>query len=53
VQDDALQQVSQGKVVILGQAFQHFQEALFDSDSGLNALDCESIFWHKTTPSIT
>ena len=49
VQDNSLQQVSQGKVVILGQAFQHFQEPLFDADSGLDAFDCESILWHEPT----
>src|SRR6266852_5707557 len=39
VEHNSFQQITQGQVVILGEGFEHFQQALFDADAGLNALD--------------
>src|SRR5579863_9833529 len=38
VQDDSLQQVAEADVLLLGERLEHFQHALFNPDTGLNAL---------------
>lgn len=39
VQDDALQQVAEGHLVILGKPFQDFHDPLFQAHARLDALD--------------
>ena len=39
VQDDALEQIAERHVVIVGQRLQHLQQALLQPDAGLDALD--------------
>ena len=39
VEDDAFEEVSEGKVVVIGEGFEDFEEAFFDADAGLDALD--------------
>jgi hypothetical protein len=39
VKDDALEEVSESEVMVLGKGFQHFEDAFFHSDAGLDSLD--------------
>ena len=39
VQDDALEQVAQGHVVVVSERLQHFQQSFLEPDAGLDALD--------------
>src|ERR1051325_7181499 len=39
MQHDAFEEIAEGDVVIFGQAFQHFEQALLHPDAGLLALD--------------
>jgi hypothetical protein len=39
VKDDALEEVAKGEVVVLGKGFQHFEDAFFHSDAGLDSHD--------------
>jgi hypothetical protein len=39
VQDDALEQVAEGKIERIRQRLEHLQHPLFDADAGLDALD--------------
>jgi hypothetical protein len=41
VEDNALEEVAEGDVVELGEAFEDLEEALFEADAGLDALDDE------------
>src|ERR1700683_112871 len=39
MEDDALQQIAEGHVVVLGKGFQDFEQAFFHAHPGLDALD--------------
>jgi hypothetical protein len=39
VQHDAFDEVAEGKVVIFGEGFHDFEDALFDADAGLDAFN--------------
>ena len=41
MKDDALEEVAEGEVMVLGEGFQHLQDAFFHSDAGLDSLDLE------------
>ena len=41
MKDDALEEVAEGEVMVLGKSFQHFEDAFFHSDTGLDSLDLE------------
>ena len=41
MKDDALEKVAQREVVILGQCFQYFQNALFHPDASLDPFDLQ------------
>jgi len=43
VEDDAFEKVAEGEVMVLGEGFQHLQDAPFHSDAGLDALDLELV----------
>src|SRR5215472_7510772 len=49
VQHDAFEDVAKGHVVILGEAFQDFEDALFHADAGLDAFDKEFRIGHAGT----
>ncbi|MGB9245307.1 MAG: hypothetical protein WCC03_18305 [Candidatus Acidiferrales bacterium] len=39
MEKDAFEEIAEGKVVILGEGFEYFQDALFHADAGLDSLD--------------
>ena len=41
VEDDALEEVAEGEVMVLGEGFQYLQDAFFHSDAGLDSLDVQ------------
>jgi len=41
VEDDALEEVAEGEVVVLGEGFQYFQDAFFHSHASLDSLDVQ------------
>ena len=52
MQDDPLQQIPQGQVVVLAKGFKNLEQALFNSNSGLHPLDQEAlrpISWYQCT----
>jgi len=44
MKDDALEEVAEGEVMVLGKRFQHFEDAFFHSDAGLDSLDLQLRF---------
>src|SRR5215831_6477889 len=40
VEHDALQQIAEGEIVVLGERLQHFDQALLHADAGLDSLNC-------------
>lgn len=53
VQDDAFEEVAEGHVLLLGDGFEDFEEALFDADAGLDAFDFDGVglvlHWYQCT----
>ena len=45
VEDDAFEEVAEGEVMVLGEGFQHLQDAFFHSDAGLDSFDLQFRFW--------
>jgi hypothetical protein len=41
VEDDTFQKVPEGHVFELGKSFENFEEAFFEADAGLDAIDLE------------
>ena len=37
MEKDAFEEIAEGKVVILGEGFEYFQDALFHADAGLDS----------------
>src|SRR5262245_26584206 len=53
MQGDALDQVAQAHVLVLGQGLQHLEQALLQPDPGLDPLhrSARGCAWHRTSPS--
>ncbi len=55
VEDDAFEEVAEGHILLLGDGFEDFEEAFFDADAGLDAIDFDeeaglgSVMWYKCT----
>jgi hypothetical protein len=46
MEDDALQEVAKGHVLLLGDGFEDLEHAFFKADAGLNAFDFdERVLW--------
>jgi hypothetical protein len=47
VKDDALEEVAESEVMVLGEGFQYFEDALFHSDAGLSSFDLQLMLFHS------
>src|SRR5512146_3554077 len=53
VQHDALEQIAQGHVVVLGQRLEHLDQPLLHAHARLDALARDPLPWHATPPCRT
>ena len=49
VEDHAFEEVAEGEVMVLGEGFEHLQDAFFHSDAGLDSLDFQFRFGDEVT----
>ena len=43
MEDDAFQQIAKREIVIFGEGFEDFENALFHANAGLNPFDCDCV----------